>query len=536
MVQRIKTAWITVLTEKPLLACLLCAVVLSLPGINWGINECWNLDQMGHLKLREDYMPGHYLKPPLHTYMNRILILGPAQQVMGGWFRIAKEYHWPVYLIGSRLLTLAMFCGFLVAIYFSAKAASDRQVAFVVTVILATSAGILVFNRFLTADSPLLFWMTVSFAFSIRAGIGKSTSNAVMAAFFAGLAAADKYNGLGVAAAIPAALFAAQGWRFILSPAPWLAGLAIPVGFVLGCPGALLDTRRFVDDFLYNYLTTPVYDGTTEGTGYIKFLAYLPDLIGWPASALLAAFVLATILLALCGRLRTAERILVASSLAVFGLYFLMIGKFPRIGTRFVLPAVPFLMLLAVPALGRIDWKRWVPKAVLGMVVLYNFYASLDAGLRFVHDPRMDAIGWVKQNIPVGSKIENSYAPDWRRIPDRNYRVSQLPAATGRSELFTKILGNKKTIQAGLNRFETNYEEDTFTESGLSARNPDFVAFTTQVFEWSGDDNAQRFYAALDREEFGGRKVFEKTARTPWPYSYPKKIDFIADRLIILKY
>jgi hypothetical protein len=180
-----------------------------------------------------------------------------------------------------------------------------------------------------------------------------------------------------------------------------------------------------------------------------------------------------------------------------------MIGKFPRIGTRFVLPAVPFLMLLAVPALGRIDRKRWAPKAVLGLVVLYNFYASLDAGLRFVHDPRMDAIGWVKQNIPVGSKIENSYAPDWRRIPDRKYRVTQLPAVTGRSELFTKILGNKKTIQAGLNRFETNYQENTFTESGLSARNPDFVAFTTQVFEWSGDDNAQRFYAALDREEFG---------------------------------
>jgi hypothetical protein len=532
---KIRTFFVGLLGEKPLILCLLCAVMLSLPGINWGVNECWNLDQMGHLKLREDFMPSHYLKPPLHTYMNHILVLKPVKQVLGGWFRIPKEYHWPVYLLGSRILTLAMYCGFLVAIYFSLLATSGRTAAFLVTIILATSSGVLVFNRFLTADSPLLFWMCASFAFALRAGLSGSTVDAVIAGLLAGLAMADKYNGLGVAAAIPCALLASQGWRFIFKPAPWLAALAIPAGFVLGNPGSLMDTQRFVKDFLYNYLTTPVYNGSTEGTGYLKFLACFPNLIGWPASILLVILLAGSAICCVRGKIQRREWILLCATAGVFGLYFVMIGKFPRMLARFVLPSVPFILLLAAPALARINWRHFTSKAILGTVVCYNIYASIDAGLRFAKDPRMEAVAWVSTNVPVGATIENSYAPDWRRIPEKKYNVKQIPAATGRTELFTKILGNQKTIREGLDRFESRYASNTFQEAGLASRKPDFVAFTTQVFEWSGDDDAQRFYAGLDREEFGYAKVFEKQARERWPLSYPVRIDFLVDRMVILK-
>jgi hypothetical protein len=535
MSRKIKTIFVNLLKEKPLILCLLCAVMLSLPGINWGVNECWNLDQMGHLKLRKDFLPTHYLKPPLHTYMNHILVLQPAKQVLGGWFRIPKEYHWPAYLIGSRILTLAMYCGFLVAIYFSVLATSGRTAAFLISILLASSSGILVFNRFLTADSPLLFWMCASFAFALRAGLSGSMVDAVIAGLLAGLATADKYNGLGVAAAIPCALFASQGWRFIFKPAPWLAALAIPAGFVLGNPGALMDTQRFVKDFLYNYLTTPVYDGSTEGTGYLKFLACFPNLIGWPASILLVILLAGSAICCMRGKIQSREWILLCAAAGVFGLYFVMIGKFPRMGARFVLPSVPFVLLLAAPALARMNWRRFTSKAILGAVVSYNVYASIDAGLRLAKDPRMEAVAWVSMNVPAGATIENSYAPDWRRIPERKYHVEQMPAATGRTELFTKILGNQKTIQEGLDRFESRYASDRFQAAGLASRKPDFVAFTTQVFEWSGDDDAQRFYAGLDREEFGYAKVYEKQARARWPFSYPERIDFLADRMIILK-
>jgi hypothetical protein len=535
MLALIKGGFERAVDEKPLLVCLLCAFGLSLPGLNWGVNECWNVDQMGHLKLKNFYMPEHYLKPPLHTYMNHLLVLGPFKQIMGGWFHIPKENQWQALLLGSRLLTLAMFCGFLSSLYYAVRLASSKSAAFVVCLILSTSAGILVFNRYLTADAPLLFWMGMSFAFAIRAALTGSIGNAVAAGLLAGLAGADKYNGLAAAAAIPAMLVVAQGWRFVKTPAPWLAGLAVPVGFVIGNPGCILDNKRFVEDFLYNSITTPVYDGSTLGTGYLKFLLCFPEIIGWPATIALVMLLVAAGVNAIGGGFSRAEWTLAAGAAAVFVLYFGVMGKFPRMGTRFVLPSVPFVLMLAVPVLRQIDWRRVFPSAILSLVLLYNVYSSIDVGFRFVGDPRMKALTWVSTNVPPGAILENSYAPDWRRIAGKKYRVQVMPTATGRASLFAKIFPANQSIRTGVERFETKYHQTTFTAEGLKSRNPDYVAFSEQVFQWSGDNDAQRFYAMLDREELGYSKIFEKRSRPPWPLTYPRHIDFMVDRMLIFQ-
>jgi len=147
----------------------------------------------------------------------------------------------------------------------------------------------------------------------------------------------------------------------------------------------------------------------------------------------------------------------------------------------------------------------------------------------------MAALAWVKSHVPQGAKFENSYAPSWQRMAGMNIKVETLPAATGRTELFSKMFGDKKTVQTGLNRFEEKISADTFSQEGLKLRNPDWIAFSTQVFEWSGDDQAQRFYASLDHEAWGYKKVFEAHSRPRWPLAYPLGIDFIPDRLVILQ-
>ena len=357
----------------------------------------------------------------------------------------------------------------------------------------------------------------------------------MIAGLLAGLAGADKYNGLGVAAAIPAALFAAHGWRFLKMRATWLAASAVPIGFIIGNPGCILDSKRFMEDFVYNSITTPIYDGSTVGTGYWKFFLCFPELIGWPATAGFVILLGVGIRMAARGQFSRAEWVLLAGAAAVFVFYYGVIGKFPRMGTRFVLPAVPYALILITPVLARIEWRRIFPGAALSFVLLYNFYSSIDVGLRFVNDPRMAALKWVAAHLPPESSFENSYAPAWQRIVGKKYRVSNMPAATGRTELFTKLLPNEKSIQTGLARFETPYDPITFTVEGLKSRNPDYVAFSSHVFEWSGDNDAQRFYAALDREELGYSKVFEQKARPPWPLTYPKRIDFLVDRMLILQ-
>lgn len=290
-----------------------------------------------------------------------------------------------------------------------------------------------------------------------------------------------------------------------------------------------------MEDFVYNSITTPIYDGSTIGTGYWKFFLCFPELIGWPATAGFVILLGFAILMAARGQFSLVEWVLLAGSAAVFVVYYGVIGKFPRMGTRFVLPAVPYALILITPVLARIEWRRIFPGTALSLVLLYNLYSSIDAGLRFAYDPRMAALDWVAANVPPATSFENSYAPAWQRIAGKKYRVSNMPAATGRTELFTKLLPNNKSIQNGLARFETPYDPTTFTIEGLKSRNPDYVAFSSHVFEWSGDNNAQRFYAALDREELGYLKVFEKNARQPWPLTYPKRIDFVVDRMLVFQ-
>jgi hypothetical protein len=59
--------------DSNLRICLLVATILSIPGITWGINECWNLDQMGHLKLGEDCYPRTTSSLPFTPMRTRFL-------------------------------------------------------------------------------------------------------------------------------------------------------------------------------------------------------------------------------------------------------------------------------------------------------------------------------------------------------------------------------------------------------------------------------------------------------------------------------
>lgn len=526
--------WIS--KNRALTAALLLAIALSLIGANWGRVECWNLDNMAFRGVMPNFLPcGGYLKPPLHIYLNQTLVMKPAEALRSV---LGFEHNWqyPLQLWGARLVTLALFCGTIVLIYRTARESCGPRSAGVLALVTATSAGLIKFNHFATADSPLLFWMMASFALTMKAVRTGKTLDAIYAGLLAGLATADKYNGLGVAIAIPAAIVTFQGWKFLFGKQCWAAAFAVPLGFILGNPGAVFDTRNFVQDFLYNLYTTPVYDGKTSGAGYIDFLTCFPDLIGWPAAILIGIGLLITLFLLLRGRLSQNELAMVAASGAVFLFYYVTIGRFPRMADRFVLPVVPFVFLLAAPGFERIVWKQLLPVAGLTLVLAYNIFCSVEVGERFLSDPRMDAQIYALKNFPAGAVIENSYAPDWSRLTGLRVKAPHLPLVTGRAESFSKLFGQNSLIQHELEKHETtDYPTDTFTLEGLKKRNPDFVAFSDQVYKFTGNEQAQRFYHDLDVGKMGYVKVYEESWKPRTPWTYPHDIDFLAERMVILR-
>ena len=254
---------------------LLLAFGLSLIGITWGRYEDWNFDQMAFLGLRPDGIPYHYLKPPLTTYLTQFLVVNPIGFLASHFhpFLLDHSISLAITMVCGHLLTILLYCGSVALVFVTIRNGCGVKSAAVVSVLMATSAGLIQYNHYGTADSPLLFWMLASFAMSMRLTRTGSVVDAVIAGLLAGLAAADKYNGLGVAIAIPAALFMWKGWRSLYGIPLILGSLSVPLGFLIGNPGAILDHQRFVQQFLYNLYTTPVYYEDTHRTGYLDFLA-----------------------------------------------------------------------------------------------------------------------------------------------------------------------------------------------------------------------------------------------------------------------
>jgi hypothetical protein len=104
--------------EKALLLSIFLAVGLSLIGINWGSFEEWNPDQMAFRSVPNNLMVADYLKPPLDTYVNRLLVLNPVDIVMKGILHSPEILHLRVRLLGVRLLTLLQFCAAITILYY----------------------------------------------------------------------------------------------------------------------------------------------------------------------------------------------------------------------------------------------------------------------------------------------------------------------------------------------------------------------------------------------------------------------------------
>src|SRR4029453_551607 len=128
-------------------------------------------------------------------------------------------------------------------------------------------------------------------------------------------------------------------------------GMAL-LGFLFGRPTSLYEPRRFWNDFIYNYTVAPRYSGQPDRANYLGALGRIPEIVGIPGAILIAVLAILSCILILRRRdLSDAATRGFALSSAVFLVYFLKVGTFPRAETRYVLPAIPFLILMIGPAL-----------------------------------------------------------------------------------------------------------------------------------------------------------------------------------------
>jgi 4-amino-4-deoxy-L-arabinose transferase-like glycosyltransferase len=256
-----------------LAAILLLALFLRVWGLDWGLpsathyfsyhpDETTVLNAAMSMSLfRGQLLPHYYNYGSLQIYL--ILIANTLDYLFGHGVliihNVTTQYApWArMYLVG-RALTVAMGVGTVWAVYLLGTRLWGHRAGLLSGIVLAIMPIHAQQSHWLTVDVPATFWATLSLVWVARLATDdpKPLRAALLAGLFAGLAAATKYN---LALALLPLAFAT------LRPFPGREGTgrlrpglglfcgcsAAALAFLITCPGFLLDSTKFWQDFRY---------------------------------------------------------------------------------------------------------------------------------------------------------------------------------------------------------------------------------------------------------------------------------------------
>jgi len=263
-------------------------------------------------------------------------------------------------------------------------------------------------------DIPMTFFVLLSFYFLIRFWQEMLGRFYILAGLCAGLAMANKYQaGLIVVPLVLVYLLQfppPRRWREVVWNRDLLGGfLAVAVGFLLGCPFAVLDFPTFWSYILGLYQQSKIgWLGwkTADTSPWILLLTtWLRDGLGLPLE-----------IASLCGvgwalYRHRREDILILSFLTV---YYLVMGSTRLSRDAYWLAIVPLVVLLAARLLNELAEKlpldRRVQTGLLGLLAVLIIFPSATRSVQFDQwllrkDTRTLAKEWVEQNIPAKARI-----------------------------------------------------------------------------------------------------------------------------------
>ncbi|WP_395090078.1 ArnT family glycosyltransferase [Armatimonas sp.] len=351
---------------------LLLALVLRLWGIAWGLPDASHLfsyhpDEsivVGYAQRQPGQQlldTGFYNYGSLATLTDRFLLL--ATDGATGLLTASS-------LLLMRLVSVAYgigTCGLLILL---GKRLEKPDVGLSAAALYAVAPLAIQHGHFATVDVPATFWVTASLFMAL------TNPKLFWCGLFAGLAAATKYNAGLVLLAGVAAWFL-SGRRSLKSLGLLLSGAAL--GFLLGCPGVLVNFPQFWKDFTFEL--------AHSRTAQIDFVGQIAALY-WPTLGLLAALGSPLWLVGVCKAL--ASRTRTELTLLAFVLpYLLLLCVSANQYARYALPLLPALCWL----IASLPWK---PLVALGGTLSLLFSLAL-CSVMVGPDPRDEAAVFLKQ-------------------------------------------------------------------------------------------------------------------------------------------
>jgi len=530
------------LKDPALLAALGIGVLFALPGFSWGKYDCLNLDRMAFRGIfaenRRAFEPSSYVKPPFYTYINHFAAVLPAKFFRNIYFFGDKNAQARLFLSlrtsFSRSLNIAFFALCTAAVFVLARSAYSLWTARIAALLFATSCGFIPYQVFLTTDLAVVFMMLASFLFAVKIISNPNMSNSVAAGLLAGLACATKYNGLAVAAALPMAhILAGRGGNLLIEAfkrkSAWVCGLCVPLGFIIGNPYSIIDWSKFKGDFFYNYTVTPVYNGSSSGTGYSKFFQCFYEIFGIPGTWLIAACCITGAIWLLRNRKNTGAINVWLLASAVFAFYAYKIGSFPRIETRFVVPAAPFAIIMAFSGIEAYRNFKVVFTPIIAVIVAFNLVCGFYVCRLFAEDPRNVAIDYYKKHLKEGFVMEYSESLPKPEALSVKGKCLKMQMGLERVEKFREMFKKDANLLSMVEKKENQVEADWFSIDERKKRGTDFVIWSTIDLEGI----IRHHYEALFAESNGYEKIYDASSPSTPDWVYPKYTEFLRNRTTI---
>lgn len=357
----------------PLIAVLLLAAFLRVWGLTWGLPSAthyfsYHPDEsrilqvaMGSMNLFAGKMLPHFynygsLQLYLVNFANSIAFLFGAVDIVPKDFAVWYPQWARMYLIG-RSLTVGMGIGTVWATYALGHRLWGRRAGLLAALVLALTPLHAQHSHWLTVDVPATFWGTLSLLWAVKTTQDEGIKAALVTGLFAGLAVATKYNmALVLLPLIVACCLSSLQSTSRQSPFPLGRGdvseannrgrsllfglVAAAIAFLIACPGAVLESHKFLSDLRFESVHVQNIDDPTfkdTGNGFVFHITTNLDAgLGLP----LLLLTLVSIGYAVYRRER-GDGLLAAFALPYYVLISLAAVRY----ARYVIPLLPILAL-----------------------------------------------------------------------------------------------------------------------------------------------------------------------------------------------
>lgn len=418
-------------TRLALAAILLLALGLRLWGIDFGLPYEYHVDEVQYVRQAASLVetrlePVWWNNPPFYKYiyLAEYGVLFVIGRVIGLYASIgdfaAKNSLDPtlLYLIGRA--TTAVFGMLTVAlVYWLGRCAYNERVGVMASALLGASFIHVRESHFAVNDVAATFFVTLALLAAVLIAQTGQRKWYIIAGVALGLGFSTKYSA--AFGAIPIVLGHAHSpnVRWTKRPQIGMRHLVLLLGVgamsaVISSPYFLLTPAKVVKD-VYEALYLPGRSGfegwlIDPAGGYVFYPKTLVWGLGWPLFAAVIVGLLAAVL-----RHFPKDVVILSLPIAIF----LIAGRQEMFFARFILPAVPALLILAAAVAEKVVSTLFVrtraAAVATAVLTLLLVTPSLLSDVRFDHllsqtDTRTLAKEWVEANVPVGSKI----ALDWQ--------------------------------------------------------------------------------------------------------------------------